>query len=267
MTKRKSLVLQRGDLIAGLFVLLCAACAQSPARALTDTATTYPTSVPTETPRPSATLTPTETPTLLEPSLADTSLQTQADGTQWFSDRFAGYQIILPPQWIVLDLSGGDFGEIVEDIVEENPQIENSIMDYAHRFKDFRIMVFDEDPEHFHADVVPNLNIVLGPCPEEPLPLVLHEVSSSLQESYPGIEILESQVVSLSGGLSVGQIDTIIPLENAYGVVTQVYTRHAFTFTDAFFVIVTMGCSVEVQDELQPVFDEIVESFSLIVSE
>ncbi len=111
---------ERSTLLVGLCMLIllaCRAAAGLPNPFATATPTSTPTFTPTATPSPTPTFTPTPTPL---PSGVTT--EHQQSGQTLITDYDNQYELVLPEEWVVLNLTQEDISQALDRAAKQDPQ-------------------------------------------------------------------------------------------------------------------------------------------------
>lgn len=227
------------------------------------TNTPLPTATPTNTPTPLPTATPEPTST----PAPVTSQEEQSDGSIVYSDLENGYKITFPPDWFVLDLSEGDFQEILEAGLDIFSDLDEDITAFIEgsAADNFRAMVVDVNEDHLSESGFANISILVVEDPTAaalPLDFFLEFYAQSLPSLLPEAEVLNSELIENSSGLSLGIIEIEISVENLPGISfkqTQVIFK-----AESGLVIIVFTSPDDLLELMTPIFEEIYNSIALL---
>lgn len=239
------------DSIAGVFA--------TPTPTATNTPTSTPTPLPTFTPTPTPTYTPTPEPATYQEELPD--------GSVLFVDRELGYRFVIPPGWVILNLTEEDVSEIITLAGEMFPLIG----EYLEEIEPFlgpglRVLVIDPNPEHFQ-DGFPNINIVVDdsePQKSMSVDMFMLRYVAALPELIPGIEIISWDLGENKVGVKYGEILYILP--QIKGVTEQAAKQmQSVIKINSNLIFITFTAPENVYSEVEANFGEVLDSFEVIV--
>ncbi len=185
------------------------------------TATIACTAIPLFAPTPTPTSTPTHTPTAT-PTVTPTPVPT---GTS-FADSELGYQLTVPPGWIVINLTAEDLEARIQQAGEANPDLAPLLEAYASTVaQGARLVAFDPDPAQSAIGYMGNIVVIAVDFPAIGMSLedVVQATAQSLEALVPGSELLSSEMIDDLNGHPVGRIDMQMQLTTFYG--TQITVR------------------------------------------
>lgn len=225
------------------------------------TTTPIPTDTPTPLPSPTATLavTPT-TPATPTPAL-DTEVLENTDGTRTFIDHQYGYAISFPVGWLVLELGEGDFEELFAVGAEEFPQFEQFETLADQLGPGGRIVAANFGNVDVDAEFLSNVNVLVLEMPGISLEFLVEMNAQSVPQLLPGAEVIDTQVITNSLGTELGLISYNYLLSDAG---PEVYFLQAYLLIEGQMVAITGGTTVQLRQELQPVFEGILDSVELL---
>jgi hypothetical protein len=190
--------------------------------------TAIPFFVPTSTPTPTPTHTPTATPTAIPTSpptaapkpTPGSAGRTEPDGSTPFTDSELGYQLTLPPEWIVINLGAEDIEAALQQAGEANPDLAPLIDAYAATVaQGARLVAFDPDPGQLATGYMGNIVVVAVDFPGVDVSLenVVESTAQYLEAMIPGSELLSSEMIDDLNGHPVGRIEMRMHLTTLYG--------------------------------------------------
>ena len=153
-------------LILCLILISSLACSSIPflAPTPTSTPTNTPNPTPTFTPEPTQTQTPTPTSPPPTPTIEPTypiSEEELADGSTLIIDQELGYEFIMPPNWLVINFTSGEYDRLISTLEKEFPEVVDLLDSYGVPPEElFRAIFFDTDPDHIYKASFPTCNIV-----------------------------------------------------------------------------------------------------------
>lgn len=210
-----------------LLTLVLTACGAS-------TATTLPTATTAAAPAPTTTIT-TSPPT--------TQAGNVPDGYTLHGSEALGFEVALPDEWFVADLTSDDINDIADSIAADNPEIADLIRsatssgDFA-----FRFWAFDLDDSA--DDFVTNVNVTAFPPGPLDDPVTYQDALGPQYESLGG-EVLSTELVQAGGdGLYV---EMRLPLTSATGQPVTSNGYQIFVFTES--EVVNISLSTDEPDE------------------
>jgi hypothetical protein len=194
------------------------------------------TPTPTSTPSPTPTLTPTSTPTAA-PTVTSTPAslvftRPQADGSTEFTDDEIGYSLILPPEWIVLNLEAEDLAAAIQMAGRTNPDLA-PLLEYsaAAVSQGTRLLAFDPDPEQMAAGYPPNIVLVSLDNPGLSLEYQVQTAALSIEAILPESRLLSSEMMQALNGRPAGRIEMTMPVTTMAG--SQVTIRSTWILAEA----------------------------------
>ena len=183
--------------------------------------------IPTATSPPDPTATPIPTPTVPpKPSSTGDAIQivVMVDDTTVFSDKELGFQLILPPEWLVVPVDKTLQEEIVsesaETLQESLSRLITSSMDQA----GLRMLAFDYTEEYRYQEenFISNINIVFDEKvnPEDELEDILENSVTSFEEFFEGSDVIYQSIEENSKGVPYATMIVTHPV-STFGVPLQ----------------------------------------------
>lgn len=232
----------------------------SAALALTQQAVPTPTIPPTPTPQPTATA----TPELLESSGSD--LQVEEDDRAIFTDERAGYRIEIPSTWLALRINQQEYLDAWLMPEASNPAIQRFLGDMQNQDSTrFRLFLLDPNEEHIDGGFVTNANLLWNDQQEISLAdeTNLTEIADALPTSMPGVEVMTVETVTLANDVVVGVITTRLPATTLDDVEVVIFQKQIFINLPTGMLTITLSTTETWRETAEPLFDEMIESFSL----
>jgi hypothetical protein len=249
----------------------------SPTPTLTPTPTATVTPVPTHTPEPTATPLPTETPepsVTVAPTLADTAVSgngeiiqaVQADSSTKLIDSKVGYQIIIPAQWTVLDLSSGDWEQILAVAVANNPDLAGVLQTAQSMLgSGARLFAVDTDASHIQGTSAPTFFALADTTTAAfPLEFMIGATEQTIPSTFPGAEVLDSGVTNNAKGLEIGFIEAKVPVNDANGDPMVLYEKLVLFHCGDYLVVAATTLPYDLQPSLDAVVGEMIDSIELV---
>jgi hypothetical protein len=245
--------------LAGLGCAAANAFQPAPSPTIIPTASVSPSSLPTFTPPP--TRTPVPSPT----TAASVATRVLADGSTEFIDSEAGYRLVLPPQWLVLDLGSEDMEQALGEAAELNPQFGLLITAFGTMASQgMRLMAFELDPRSVAIGYPTNVVLVNLEGMGFPIEQILEGTAQSIEALFPGSELIDSRMIEDLNGSPAGRIELTMPLTTAAG--TSVTIRSTWILVQAGDRLIELTLQAEdslyLEDETR--FEHIIESLELL---
>ncbi|HLB65958.1 MAG TPA: hypothetical protein VJJ46_14040 [Anaerolineales bacterium] len=252
---------------------------------LQPTPTPTPTSTPTATATATPTLTPTPAPTRPPVStatlLASGNTRTLADGSIEFTDPEVGYRLVLPAEWLVLDLGAADVQQALEEAAELNlqfsPLIESSgaqaLFDFspptlAHGI---RLMAMDLDPQALAVGYPTNI-VVVTPWRCEPagsgcgddVDYYLEATALSIEGEFQGAERISYEMIDDLNGSPAGRIDLRMPLTTSPGSSSTIRATWILLLSDDGLIELILQAEDGLYAGAKPQLEAIIQTIELI---
>jgi len=221
--------------------------------------TPTPTATPTSTPAP----TPTSTPAPTLPGTITT--RTLADGSTEFIDPEIGYRLVLPAEWLVLELGAEDMEQALQEAAELNPQFAPLIGSFGTlASQGMRLMALELDPRALTVGYPTNVVLVSLDGMGLPLDYLLEGTALSVEGMFPGSELISYGLIDDLNGSTAGRIELRMPLTTAAG--TSVTIRSTWILLQAGDRLIELTLQAEdglyAEDESR--FERIVQSMELL---
>jgi hypothetical protein len=252
-----------------IFALPALACGTSDISNLfaTETPTPTQTFTPSPTSTPSATPTQTQTPS---PTPVPTGVDTtkQADGTTLFTDYDNKYQIALPTGWFVIPLSADDIADILKEMAEENPDLQDSAKAFQQLDPDvIRVIAVSEESKYIYKGFSTNLTITA--IREEflatvPIAFFTGAMESQLESGGATIIHSEEFLITNANGVEIGIVEFKQKALTATGVKIPVQARMLVFQVQGAMINVQLATPQQFAAELLPLLDAVVDSIKLL---
>ncbi len=222
-------------------------------------ATVSPSPLPTFTPPPTWTPVPSAT------AAASIATRVLADGSTEFIDSEAGYRLVLPAQWLVLDLGSEDMEQALGEAAELNPQYGPLITAFgAVASQGLRLMAFELDPRSVAIGYPTNIVLVSLEGMGFPVDQILEGTAESIEAIFPGSELISYGLIEDLNGAPAGRIELTMPLTTAAG--TSVTVRSTWIMVQAGDRLIELTLQAEdslyLEDETR--FELIIQSLELL---
>lgn len=224
----------------------------------TATYTPSPTSTPTQTPR--STPTHTSTPTSLP---AGVTSEEQKDGSTLFIDYDNAYQLVLPPDWIIIPVDKDTLSINLDELAKTNPNLVAS----AEAFKDMdpdmlRMAALNTNMDYFANGSASNITIVA--IEDETLSaLPLSFISGALEESFKqqGFSVLTTGVNTIENDHNI-EMNYMDLEQNINGL--KIQQRMILFITSNKLIMMTISTLPQFADEMFQMGDEIGASIEIL---
>lgn len=222
--------------------------------------------VPTETPPPTSTPEPTATSTPQADSSGSTLIQSD-DGSVIFIDERAKYQIIVPSELKALRINQQEFLDAWLLPEASNPAIQRTLGNIQNQDPNgYRLFVVDFNEEHIDGGFVTNINIVWDEAEEISLEdeTEIVAVANSYPTELPGSEVLTTEITRLENGRTIGVITSRLPATTLDDVDVVVFQKQIIIDLPVGTLSVTLSTTETWQATIEPLFDEMLETFNFV---
>jgi hypothetical protein len=191
-----------------------------------------------------------------------TSLTVRDDGSKQFIDHRAGVQIIFPPNWLAMRVGEPEYYEAWEREAAGNPHLLDAItsiqtLDLDH----FRVTAYDMHSEHILYGNLPKINIVFV----QDDPRTLKQVERDERRANSPLaqqKFLPSVFQETPDGLQIVVIQYQWKSSHANMSYKSLYKGVLFKVPNGT-VAIDLFIPSELQETLQPEFDQILDSLTL----
>lgn len=223
----------------------------------TPTPTHTPTATPLPSPTPTSTSTPSPTPPSLDP-VPNTRIQVEPDGSRIFVDGDYGYAIRFPQQWLVLELSAGDFEQMFAAASDEVPELDQFERLVAQLGPGARMYALDLTEGHSQPDFQSNVSILVAELPSSlSLDFLVTLNAQSLPQLLPGVEVLDNRVFTNAQQTELGLLRYTYLLGEGG---PEVFIMAALLPSGDSVVTITAGSPASLRSEMQPIFEAILDT-------
>ena len=237
---------------------------QTPSPKPSHTFSPTPSATPTHTPTllPTPTLTP--TPTLPPPP--GTLQKILPDGSTRFVDQDNGYQFVLPPDWLVQNLSAEGYSDLADTIVYIFPGMEQFVQGLVSQAAagNLRLFASNSSPDYSFGDTPAMLlvSIVEQPGPIIlPMFIILEIASQSLEAIIPDLEPLGTERIETSTGVQIGVIRSRMFSPE---IGEMIFHKSVLFYNQDVLAIITLFTSDASRIQTELVFDGIVDRLEII---
>jgi hypothetical protein len=220
------------------------------------------TPTPTPTPIPTPTLEPTE-PAAPTPSngFAEEDL---GDGWVRYTQVAEGYSIELPESWLVLDMTIEDIGQLMLQIGELNPEIQQYVeLMLTSQMVELSLYGLDTDPASFEDNPSGvSINILSQDMLASLDPALMISLMKNEFEAMEGYTVLESGVVEING-VRAARFVNEVTMTDAFGQVITNRLIQVMLPTQETAFIITIGSGSVSFAEYEETFERAINSFRL----
>ena len=207
-------------------------------------ATPTPTSTPSPTPTQTPTSTPTPAPTVTSTPASLVFTRPQADGSTEFTDGEIGYSLILPPEWIVLNMEAEDLEAAIQMAGRTNPDLAPLLeFSAAAVSQGTRLLAFDPDPVLMATGYSPNIVLVSLDDPGLSLEYLVQATALSIEATLPESQLLSSEMMRDLNGRPAGRIEMTMPVTTMAG--SQVTVRSTLILAEASGQLLELALQTE----------------------
>ncbi len=263
-------MLKRFCLTLCILMIIGIACSNSPIASLfaTPTATHTLTPTATQTPTPTLTPTPTETPTqtLTPEPQTGYSITELENGWQLYQNFEMDFSLTLPPNWAVLDLTADDFQLALEEVVKNNPEMDDFLSsDYLANLVavGIKLIAMDTSYESLSSGSATNLNFLILDLPfqiplDDYIKLNIDQLKNMLGEDLT----ISQETVKIIGQDAV-RLAYTTELASLFGEQIQVYYLQYYLLIGKTQYVLTFTTTGEQFEEYEPLFDQIAQTLQL----
>lgn len=225
-----------------------------------------PTPTPTSIPSPTASSTPTPrpTPTLTPTPSAPSTTRTLPDGSTEFTDHELGYSLVLPPEWVVLDLSAADMEAMIRFSADLNPDLAPLLEAFASSAAEgTRFIALHPNLQALQVGYFPNIAMITLGDLGLSLRFLLEATAQSLETMIPGAKLISHEMIDSLNGSPAGRIEMRMPVTTVHG--TQVSARASWILVQASGQILelTLACEESFHAQYAPSFEQIIQSLTI----
>lgn len=217
---------------------------------------------PTPTAPPTPTFMPTVSPTP-ETVLPGSTLAAQEDGSTFFADERAGYEITVPAGWLAVGVNKQEF----LDAFSLAPEIQNFLLSIQNRDPNtFRLFAIDTLDGHFQDGFFTNINFIWD---EQNTALLRNEDGlkagiAQLAGAAPEPEILSTTPATTSSGISVVFIESKYTMKNSSTMDIVIFQKQVIFNARTGTIAVTLSTVEGLKDTVFSVFDAMLETVKIV---
>jgi hypothetical protein len=209
--------------------------------------------------------TPTQT-AIPEISLVGSVLAIQDDGSTFFADQRAGYEMTIPAGWLAVRVNEQEYLDAFILAETANEHIQKSLASIKNQDPNkFRLFSVDVREGHVQNEIVTNINIFW----EEQVAISLDtdtELKASAAqavEAVPGLEILSTKISSTTNAVPYGLIESKLPARNSSGVDVLLFQKQFLFNAKTGTMIITLSTVDGLKDMIFPEFDAMLETIRI----
>jgi hypothetical protein len=244
-----------------LFMAISLACNSISVPKLFATATPFPTEtatpLPTSTPVPTLQATATPRPTGVE-------CDEQADGSTLCVDYDNLYQLVLPPDWIVLPVTAMDFSSLADKLIEKNPDFK----DILEAFKNLdpnvmRAIALNVHKQYIESGYGANISVMAlddAVTVAMPMELILGSTENAMPE---GTQVISSETKTNANGVEIGTMVLQLNVPTIIGQNVDIRSRLVLFKANNKLIMVNMSALKKFDETLLPGLDVTVDSVEL----
>lgn len=215
---------------------------------------------------PAVTATSQPTPTETAAPLQQSSITNQADGTSFFVDEKAGFNLTIPPGWLPVRIDQIEYYDAFSLPQAADPAVQTALMDINDLDPAvFRLFIFDLQDGHVQNGFVNNVNILWNQG--ESISLKTDEeikaTAEALPSQVPGLVVVSSSVSTTANNTLTGVILSEIASQQSDGTTINLSQKQVFLNVKDGLLVLTFTTGQQIQDATLPFFDAMIESIQL----
>ncbi len=208
---------------------------------------------------------PAETPTP-EVSASGSMLTKHDDGTTFFVDQRAQYEVTVPSGWLALRVNEQEYLEAWTLAEASDPAIQRSLTAIQNQDPDqSRLFALDTQDGHIQGGFVTNVNFFWSEQDEISLDndADLKETAALLPNAIPGLEVLTTELSQTASGIPIGIITSTWRAATADAVEVTIFQKQVYIKVSAGTLVITLSTTDELKDTVTPAFDGMMETFAI----
>lgn len=216
---------------------------------------------PTSTPRSTVTAAPTAT------TSAESTLDKNEDGSSTFVDLLGKYQLTTPANWLALRINAPEYLQAGLSPEAANPAIQRSLDAMKNLDpKIFRLFVLDTNEDQMDGGFVTNINLVWDQQTELSFAndTDLKSLAASLPNSVKGATVQSTELKSTKSGIPFGVITATTPILTQDGANVVMFQELVYFDLPVGTLSITLSTTDKLQATIGPLFDDMIESFTLM---
>ncbi len=175
---------------------------------------------PTATQPATATIEPAAELSVTTTPLPQSSITNQADGTSFYVDEKAGFNVTIPAGWLPVRIDQLEYYDAFSLPQAADPTIQSALMDINDLDpKVYRLFIFDLQDGHLQSGFVNNVNIVWDQGSSISLKTEddIKATAESLPSVVPGLVVKSASVSKTLSDILIGVILSEVPTKNKDG--------------------------------------------------
>lgn len=214
---------------------------------------------------------PTEPPTS-EPSPSQSSLARQEDGSVFFTDELAYYEIKLPAGWMIVRINEEEYLNAFSLGEAANTHVQQSLLSVQNENPDvFRLLAIDTQSSHIQNEFVTDMRFVLDQEMDISLnsDAELQTIAQKISDSATvfRFEVTSVKIVTSAKGVDIGVIEAKSSFTNSVGIDVPIYQKQVFFNVPVGTQSITLTTVADLKDTLLPVFDAMLETVEIVIFE
>lgn len=205
---------------------------------------------------------PTPTPNLVLQS----SITSQPDGTNFFVDEEAGFNISIPPGWLPVRIDQIEYYDSFSLPQATDPNVQTALLNINTLDPNvYRLFIFDLQDGHLQSGFVNNINIVwkLDTSISLETEDQIKATAEALPSAVPGLVVTSSSISKTASNISIGMILSEINSQNSDGSQLILFQKQVILNVEAGLLILTFTTEQGIKDATLPFFDTMIESLKL----
>lgn len=214
---------------------------------------------------PAVTATTQPTPTETAAPVQKSSITNQPDGTSFFVDEKAGFNLTVPPGWLPVRIDQIEYYDAFSLPQAADPLVQTALMDINDMDPQRnRLFIFDLQDGHLQSGFINNVEVVLGvnsislKTDDE-----LEVLAASLPFAVPGLVVQSFSVSETASNIQIGIIVSEIGSQKEDGTELALYQKQILINVKSGMVVLTFTTEQGIKDATLPFFDAMIESIQL----
>lgn len=221
---------------------------------------------PTATQPATATIEPVAELSVTTTPLPQSSITNQADGTSFYVDEKAGFNVTIPAGWLPVRIDQLEYYDAFSLPQAADPTVQSALMDINDLDpKIYRLFIFDLQDGHLQSGFVNNVNIVWDQGSSISLKTEddIKATAESLPSVVPGLVVKSSSVSKTLSDIQIGVILSEVPTKNKDGADLVLVQKQVLLNVKEGLLVLTFTTEQGIKDATLPFFDTLVESIQL----
>ncbi|MBL8080272.1 MAG: hypothetical protein JNM55_20045 [Anaerolineales bacterium] len=221
---------------------------------------------PTATQPATATIEPAAELSVTTTPLPQSSITNQADGTSFYVDEKAGFNVTIPAGWLPVRIDQLEYYDAFSLPQAADPTVQSALMDINDLDpKVYRLFIFDLQDGHLQSGFVNNVNIVWDQGSSISLKTEddIKATAESLPSVVPGLVVKSASVSKTLSDILIGVILSEVPAKNKDGADLVLVQKQVLLNVKDGLLVFTFTTEQGIKDATLPFFDTLVESIQL----